>query len=191
MGFRAAVRVGYARPIGSFEPPVKLSISNVFRHQTPITVDVGYKPHENFYVGAYGTIAFGEVGTSFEDLCEVSNCSVLGYRLGAMVTAELEPDGRLNPWLGLAGGYDLSFLHVEERRGELSLGVRGPEFPQFLFGVDYRLTEHLGFGPLIHFALGWYSDRSVDTPRYGLDAAIDEPDLHTWFIAGGRMLVFP
>lgn len=190
-GVRAQLRVGYARPVGTFEPPAKLDISNVFRHQTPFTLDLGYKLHQVVTLGAYGTVAFGEVGTRFESVCDAANCAVLGYRVGAMITFDTRPGERLNPWLGLAGGYQFSYLHIDARDGESSLGVRGLDLPQWLIGADYRMNRYLGFGPLLHIGLGTFTHRSVSSPTVDREDPIHEPQVHSWFTFGGRMVLFP
>lgn len=190
-GLQAALRVGYSRPIGEFTGKAVLELTNLFDWQLPILADVGVKLGEYAFLGGFFGYAAGSAGTTFDGLCEVGDCSVSSFRFGLQIHAALRPGARLNPWIGYAIAYDFSALHIDEPRGEVSLGVRGIEFAHFFLGADYRLAKAFGFGPYLDYAFGVYTDRTVETEEYSRDDTIHDAEVHGWFTAGMRMVLFP
>lgn len=190
-GLQAAVRVGYSRPMGQFQGLAVLELANLFDWQLPILADVGVKLGEYVFLGGFLGYAAGGAGATFDGICEVSDCSVSSFRFGLQIHVALRPSARLNPWIGYGIGYDFSALHVDDPRGAVSLGVRGIEFAHLMLGADYRLAKSFGFGPYLDYAFGVYTDRTVETPAYSRDDTLHDADVHSWFTAGVRMVLFP
>ena len=190
-GFQADLRLGYARPMGGLQAPAALRLTNLFDSEQPLTLDAGWRFGDNWFLGAYGTIAGGKSGSTFEDLCAVSNCRAMSYRFGAELLVFILPDQRVDPWLGVGVGYDLSSLAIGRPQGSISVGARGFELPRLQAGVDYRFSKYLGFGPYLDFAVGEYTDSTVKTDHYSSDRPIDDGDWHGWFSVGLRWVVLP
>jgi len=190
-GFQAALRVGYARPIGKLQSQAALELGNLFEAEIPIVLQAGWRLGDYWYLGAYGSIAGGTPGSVFAEPCSLSNCTAVSYRVGVEALVYLVPDGLLDPWLGLGVGYDVSRLDIEERSGKLFTAVHGFEIPRLAAGVDVRFSRLFAFGPTIDFAAGEYTRRTVETDRYSIDRPITQSAWHAWFSAGLRWVVFP
>lgn len=190
-GFQAAVRVGYARPLGSFEVWRDLEISRAFREQIPITLDAGYRPAPNVYFGGFTSFASGGAGDRFEDICDNPGCTIFGFRFGAVVMGYFKSEGRFDPWLGFGMGGEISSLAVPAAGGEATFSVRGFDFAILSGGTDVRLSKKIGMGPFLQYAFGVYTHHRVSTPRYGTDVFIGDTEVHGWLTAGIRMVLFP
>jgi len=190
-GFQGSLRYGYARPVGGLQPQAGLELTSLVDSERPLVLDLGWRFGTNPFVGAYGSIATGEPGSTYADPCGLANCALTSYRFGIEVQVSILPSERLNPWVGAGLGYDFTRLEIEERRGKVTIGVRGWEAPRLLAGVDYRFSRYFAFGPYIDFAVGLYTDRTVDTPRYSTERSIDQTEAHGWFSAGLRWVVLP
>ena len=190
-GFQGGLRFGYARPIGGLQSQAALRLTSLVDSERPLMLDLGWRLGTNWLLGAYGSIAGGEPGSAYETACIPANCSVTSYRFGVQGLVFILPDERLDPWLGVAIGYDFTRLKIDGAGGAVSIGVRGWEAPRLLGGVDYRFSRYFAFGPYLDFAVGEYTDSTVSTPRYATKRSISDAEAHAWFSAGLRWVVFP
>lgn len=190
-GLQAALRVGYARPVGSFEVWRDLEIHQAFREQVPLLLEVGYKPFPAMFVGVFGSVAPGTGGERFEDLCDDPGCDPWGFRFGAEIAGHFRPGARFDPWIGFGMGGEVSSLGIHDPAGDVVFSVRGFDFAILQMGADVRISRLVGAGPFLQYAFGVYTDRRVSTPRYTEDASITDTEVHGWLTAGLRVVLFP
>ncbi|HRI64587.1 MAG TPA: hypothetical protein PK156_10110 [Polyangium sp.] len=189
-GIQAALRIGYAHPLGSFESGWS-EIYETFREQIPITLDVGTRIDPNLYLGGFLAVAPGGPGVHFEALCARRDCTALGVRFGANLIRYFRPQKRFNPWFGFGIGGDISSFVVGEADGNATFSVRGVEFAILSVGGDIRISRKIGFGPYLQYAFGVYTHHRVSTPRYTHDEFLHEKEVHGWLTAGIRVVLFP
>ena len=98
------------------------------------------------------------------------------------------PDQTLDPWLGVAFGFENLNANATQGTASVSASDNGLDYVTFMVGAEYKSAPNLGVGPFVNFALGQYSTASVSgtgiTPQSG---SFPNPALHEWLTFGIRV----
>ena len=71
------------------------------------------------------------------------------------------------------------------------MSVGGFEYAHFMGGVDFRLNDGFGIGPVVDFSIGEYSHAHYDSGRTTTDEDIQNKATHEWLTLGVRFVFFP
>jgi hypothetical protein len=155
-GFGLALRAGYAIPYGNAKD---VSLSAAVPGAIHIGVDLGYFIDPHFYVGGYFTYGFSigdsTAGTACGD--PEASCSATPIRLGLGARWHFLPSEILDPWAGLAFGYEI--VNLTDSNSGQSEALHG--FEGILeAGLDYKPKPFYGIGPFLQSSLGHYAGSS-------------------------------
>lgn len=202
-GVQIFIRTGASVPVGRFSASGGL-ISDGIRGTVPLILDVGGKPFDRFFVGAYLGFNPGLVGPQYRAVCSGDvSCAANNVRLGLEVQFHLFPASHYNPWIGAGFGIEATTIAVDSdvsstdstqttaTRGGAG-SFQGPEILHLMGGFDNRLSETFGVGPFVALTLGRYetvtSRNSVGVNR---TLALDSSSMHGWLMLGVRLALFP
>jgi hypothetical protein len=194
-GFQVGLRSGVSIPFGHVTATT--AMSDAVGIQVPLILDIGAKPFEHVFIGAYFGIAQGGAAGTVASVCAHLgvSCDGLSLRFGAQVHYAFRPAATVNPWLGLAIGYEIARSSGTSGKNSVTNTLAGLEFVHVLGGVDFRLSNVFGIGPFVDFALGRYSTAETKQDAGGrvttLGGAINDPALHEWLTLGVRGVFFP
>ncbi len=145
------------------------SVSDGSHGAMPLIVDLGWRFLPQLYGGLYGQYA--PVFTKTNDVVcfEGFTCATQDYRFGLEVDFHPVPRSRLDPYIGLGGGYEIlqtkvSGPQVVPTPGglvpatvEASAIDRGWEFATVIVGFDGRIDPAVGVGLFASFSLNEYN----------------------------------
>lgn len=194
-GFQVGLRSGVSIPFGNVTATT--AMSDAVGLQVPLILDIGAKPFEHVFLGAYFGIAQGGAAGAVADVCAHLgvSCDGLSLRFGGQVHYAFRPAATVNPWLGLAVGYEIARSSGTSGKNSVTNTLAGLEFIHVLGGVDFRLSNVFGIGPFVDLALGQYSTAETKQDAGGrvttLGGAIDATALHEWLTLGVRGVFFP
>jgi hypothetical protein len=195
-GFQAALRSGLQLPWGEVSDTEGDEISARYGWQVPIVIDVGFKLTKPWFIGAYGGVGYGSIGSGnvAEQACSAPGvtCSTLSYQLGVQVQYHVAPSDRLNPWFGLGGGYE--WFRQELRASDYSeeQETSGLALLKALLGLDYRYRELFGFGPVIELSLGRFqATRTFVDGERTHEGPVEPGAWHGFLTLGARVVVLP
>lgn len=194
-GFQAALRAGVSLPFGSVTSTT--AMSDAVGIQIPLILDIGVKPIDALFIGGYFGIAQGGAAGAIADVCAhlAVSCNGLSLRFGAQVHYAFRPAATVNPWVGLAIGYEIARSSGASGKNSVDNTLSGLELVHLMGGVDFRLARAFGIGPFADFAFGQYSTAQTKQDAGGrvttLGGAIDNPALHEWLTLGVRGVFFP
>ena len=194
-GFQVALRGGVALPLGNVTATT--AMSDAVGIQVPLILDIGAKPFEHLFIGGYFGIAEGGAAGAVADVCANLgvSCNGLSLRFGGQVQYGFRPAATVNPWVGLAIGYEIARSSGTNGKNSVDNTLAGLEFAHLMAGVDFRLAHELGIGPFADIALGQYSTAETKQNAGGrvttLGGAIDDTSLHEWITLGVRGVFFP
>jgi hypothetical protein len=190
-GVEVGLRSGYAIPLGSDYGGHALS--EAISGAIPIWIDAGYrllKP--SLFLGAYFQYGIGLLPSSASAACSPQSgvsCSENLLMYGVQAHFHFAPDWALDPWLGVAFGFEN--LNATVSQGNLSTGVNnsGFDYVTFMVGADYKPAADFGVGPFVNFTLGQYSDASMSGigSTQTQSASVPNQALHEWLILGIRI----
>jgi len=175
VGLSLGLHVGYAVPFGRLKD---VSIGDAVSGAIPVGIDVGYILEPRLYIGAYFSYAYAIASSSAASICPVDpndTCSADWFRFGLVAHWHFLPKGTLDPWAGIALGYEVLNVTESDADGNavssapshgFELGLQG--------GVDYKPKSFYGFGPYLELSGGHY---------WGGDSG----PFHGWFGAGLRL----
>jgi len=199
-GFSAALRAGYAVPMGQFATmnTGASPLSAEFSGQIPFWFDLGYRFAERFFVGAYLQIGYPFLVKSGNGLaareCHVSgitscsgNASVHG---GIEFLVKPWPDWVLAPWVGVGAGYESTGYTLSDNSGSGTISYRGWEPLNLQLGADYRLTQALAIGPYSSLSIGRYNNVDISSGNQSFaNITIASQQTHEWLQFGVRITV--
>jgi hypothetical protein len=194
VGFQMALRTGYSLPMGQERDAPNADMSNFFAGQVPIFVELGGKPIPNVFVGGYLGLGFGGTAGQIRGLCDQANmtCSVLSVHIGAEFQYHVLPKGEINPWFGYGIGYESTGILMAQGGQSGTVSVTGLEFARFMGGVDFRVSQVFGLGPVVDLSLGNYSRVRSDIPGEPVvDQDLEPQAMHQWLTLGARGVFFP
>jgi hypothetical protein len=203
-GFQVMARTGAQFPLGQATGAPNDSMGNTFSWQVPIAGDIGWKPTPSWFVGLYFGLGFGAPGSVISQACSShsESCFSSTARIGLETLYYLSPASAVNPWLGYGVGYEQSSVSIgASGGGSASVSAKGWEFGHLMAGLDFRLSQVIGIGPMVDLSFGQYGTLAVNTG--GTDSSgtyvqtgsasgsITQTALHEWLLVGGRMVFFP
>lgn len=201
------LRTGFGLPLGKYADVQSLAgvrdednaIGDDTHGVIPLWLDVGYRLDERLMLGAY--VVYGVVlpktAPSNDPLgggCpEGMDCFASGVRFGVQAQYSFAPGAPLNPWLGVAVGYEWINSQLE---GELlsfpfeaSTTYSGPDLLQLQAGADVRLAGPFSLGPFVAGSAMRYTRCSLTLG--GEESRCELPDggWHGWLVFGVRGIV--
>lgn len=179
------LRLGYGLPMGDAAKDSKLS--DTFKGMIPIWLDLGYMVTQNVMVGLYGQYAFASVA---DKVCTSgADCSGSSMRFGVQGQYHILPAEKINPWVGLGIGYEMSSIKASGGGGEATIGMKGMEYVNIQGGADFKLNPAVGIGPFLSFSLGKYGSSKITAtgmPDQSQDIPSDQTAMHEWLTLGVR-----
>jgi hypothetical protein len=196
-GFQMALRGGASVPMGTLSNGVTpkggldatKGLSDYSSTLPTFTLDIGGKIGDYFFVGGYLGFMTGGVAGYLQNECQSLNysCGVSSFRIGAEVQYNFLPAETIDPWIGYGIGW-YGFNLSESANGQsLTTNLNGPEYAHFMTGVDFRLNRYMGIGPTLDYSIGSFTSVS-QTNASGLNI---NSAIHSWFMIGGRIVLFP
>lgn len=201
-GFQMSIRTGARFPIGDATGTPGDQLSRRYAWQIPISVGIGGKITDAFYLGGYLGFGFGAEGSDFitESACDDKDdnlendiaCSVFSGEIGVEGHYSFNPGARWNPWIGYGIGYESSQETIEDRRKRYreTQFSSGYTLGKFSVGVDRRSS--VGFGPFLEVAVGRFTNAHTDVNDNRVSSgAISSQAFHAWITLGLRFVVSP
>jgi outer membrane protein len=173
-------RLGYGFAMGEAE--AGFDQGDFISGQIPFEIDLNYKLSKNLSVGGYFSYAYGMVGGTTSDGCDLGNldCSASGMRAGLQLAYDFSPGASMDPWVGLGFGYEWATLSIEDQ----DLTVTGWEYVSFQVGADWTVAKGFGLGPFASWSIGQYG--SFDDGSGSVD--IEDKGTHQLIQIGVRGL---
>lgn len=203
-GPQMGVRVGYA--LGTGIVYSGLSLRDSSSGALPVTIDLGWRFLPQLYAGLYGSFAPVFLKNNPISCPDGFDCNAQNWRFGVQFDYHFVPRSRLDPYIGLGGGYEVLHTNVHGTTpvplptggaapGNVSAGItdRGWEFANLTLGFDARINSVVGIGPYVSGSLSEYNvhsgNQSVTVSGTQVsNAAVSPVDhgLHELFFAGLR-----
>lgn len=181
-GFVFGARLGVAAPGGDIASDGfgnTLTMSDAVGTSVPFQVDIGGRFLQNhLQVQGYFGLAYVSLSQDLQDACDFAGTTCAGaqFTFGAEAQYNFLPDHAVQPWAGLALGYEVLGFDTPdgtETLGGLLFTMQG--------GVDFRLGHSpVLLGPYLALSFGSYTAWSSDT----FDTSGFQTEGHTW-ISGG------
>jgi hypothetical protein len=201
-------RVGYA--FGSGVVYQGLSIVDGSHGAMPLIGDLGWRFLPQLYAGLYGQYSPVFTKTNDVECFQGFTCASQDYRFGVEVDYHPVPRTRFDPYVGLAGGYEILHTHVSgptvaptpggyvPANVDASVIDRGWEFASLVVGFDGRVDPAVGVGLFVQASLGEYNVHT-GTQTLSVDgntlASNPVPDvnhgLHELYLVGVRATFNP
>jgi hypothetical protein len=182
--FHLGLRTGWGIPLG--ESRDNFDFSDGIAGQIPIWVDAGYGLTDKLVLGIYfqfGIVIVEEADAPGSAGCpEGSDCSANDIRLGAELFYNFAPNAATRPWLGVGAGYEFFNGSVDDA----STSLRGFEYLNLQFGLDFPISESGTIGPFVAFTLGRFDTASSDSALRSGSESIPNPANHEWLFLGIR-----
>jgi hypothetical protein len=190
-GIEVGLRSGYAIPLGSGYGGHDLSAA--ISGAIPIWIDAGYRfLNPNLFLGAYFQDGIGLLPSAASAGCGGQsgvNCSETLLMYGVQAHFHFAPYWALDPWLGVAFGFENLNATVSQGTLSTSLNNSGLDYVTFTVGADYKPVPNCGVGPFVSFALGEYNNASTSGSgnTQTQSGSIPNPALHEWLVLGIRV----
>jgi hypothetical protein len=202
-GLQLGVRVGYS--VGAGDVYSGLDVTDASYGQLPIQVDLGARLLPLLYVGAYGQLAPNFTKSNATSCPTGLDCNAQDWRFGLEADLHFLPRTRLDPYVGLSGGYEV--LHTSESGNPMvplptggavnapvsvSITDRGWEFAALTLGFDARIDRVVGVGPFVQASINEFDVHSGNetVTVAGMQTTTNLPQVtqavHTIFTAGLR-----
>lgn len=199
-----ALRTGFGLPVGKYaEVQVLAGLSeedNAIRDDThgviPLWIDAGYRLTDHLLLGVYAMFGVVLAKTAPPDnplgggCPENFDCFATGVRLGVQGQYSFSPDGPINPWLGLALGYEWIGTELEGEvfniPFEASTRYSGPDLLQLQGGADFRASELFAVGPFGSVSAMRYTSCSLTLGDVESRCELSEGGWHGWLVLGVR-----
>lgn len=199
-----ALRTGFGLPVGKYARVQALAglrdEDNAIRDDThgviPIWLDAGYRLTDHLLLGGYFMLGLVLPKTAPADnplgggCPESFDCFATGVRLGAQAQYSFSPGRAINPWLGVALGYEWVGTELEGEAFnipfEASTRYSGPDLLQLQGGADFRLGEPFALGPFGAVSAMRYTSCSLTLAGEETRCEIVEGGWHGWLVLGMR-----
>jgi hypothetical protein len=175
-GVSLSARLAYAVPMGSTAQGANLSTD--ISGGLPIVIEGTYRITPNISAGL-----FAQYGYLLTKNCDYgASCSATDYRFGLEGLYDLRMEGVIDPWLGLAVGYE--YLSLDETLGGQSMSgsLTGFEYATLQAGGNFAATPQIDVGPFVSFSLGKFTSASAA----GVSGDITNTAFHQWLQIGVR-----
>jgi hypothetical protein len=167
-GPQLGLRVGYA--LGTGDVYSGLSLRDSSSGALPVTIDLGWRFLPQLYGGLYGSFAPVFLKTNPLSCPEGFDCNAQDWRFGVQFDFHFVPRSRLDPYVGLGGGYEILRTNVSggtpvplptggSAPGHASVYIidRGWEFANLTLGFDARVDRWVGIGPYLSGSLNEFN----------------------------------
>jgi hypothetical protein len=126
-----------------------------------VILDLGWRVLPQLYVGAYGQVAPNMTRNTAGACPGGTDCSGLDWRVGLEADLHFWPSSRLDPYVGVGGGYEILHrtvsgplavpLGTQTKTGmvDASITDRGWEMVNVTAGLDVRMARSIGLGPFV------------------------------------------
>jgi hypothetical protein len=183
-----AMAFGGAVPFGILDGsglPLSQATTTLFQ----ITFEFGIRPVDPLVVGAYFRVGGGGARPPLSAPCLAVGvtCDSLDLGFGLLSRWGFQPRGMLNPWVAVAGGFQIFGPSSEY---DVSVDYLGWEVGPSA-GLDFRLGPTLGFGLYAGVRWGWFTDMNVRGIPPPLAPAWWGAATHGWADFGVRMVYGP
>jgi hypothetical protein len=199
------LRTGFGVPLGKYaevrtQATLRDEDVNALGDDTygviPLWFDVGYRFREHFMLGGY--FMFGVVlpktARASDPLgggCpEGFDCAASGVRFGLQGQYAFAPGAVMNPWLGLAVGYERIQTELQGQLFGIDLDASstysGPDLLQLQVGLDFRSSELLALGPFVAASAMQYTSCSLTLAGEESSCELDDGGWHGWLVLGAR-----
>jgi hypothetical protein len=181
-GVEAGWRTGFAAPLGdAWGAPSgwpALPLGDVVTAALPVWIDAGYRFGPRLFLGA--AFAYAHALVSGREGCPVVGlrCSASDIVAGAQVQYHPLPRLWLDPWVGLAVGYEALDVATQVSSGRFS----GAEVVVQV-GGDCRPAQTVGVGPFVMLGGGPFVACSNSS---GTSCSVGNPGVHGWLTLGVR-----
>lgn len=173
--FEIGVGAGYSQGTGQVVD-VGERVSDFARAGAEAQLDLGYRLHENWFVGGYGSYAYYRSGANAPD-----GSDTYGITAGAQGQYHFRPLRRWDPWVGFGLGYRGLFENRDTGPTESRHGI---QLMRFRFGVDLRASPGVALGPQLGIDATMFTgiDRAATS---GVERiSTDNLSVSTFFFAG-------
>lgn len=170
-GFQWGLAVAFGLPLGKADGGASLfadtgngaqpfsirdgSMSGLVSYHVPLALDLGYRLSPTWWIGLRPQAATGGKG----DQCPTgATCFFADARVSALAKYHFAPHSSMDPWLGLALGWEWLFTSLAASVPEAvdaKQNLSGPLL-QALGGLAFDLGGHLRVGPFASAAVGRY-----------------------------------
>jgi hypothetical protein len=178
-GIEMGVRSGYALGFGD----------TFWNGRIPLWFEAGYRHDPRFYLGAflqYGILFFDKSSTSVCGYARASSCSGDDLTVGVDGHYHFHSDGPIEPWIGLAVGYEWAHEHLTGGiAGDTSFSTDGWALFNLQVGGDYKASPSIRLGAFGAVGVGHYANSSA-TAGNTSSSSSSGGSLHEWLTFGMR-----
>jgi hypothetical protein len=166
-GPQLGLRFGYGSGTGVVYSG--LTVHDASDGALPLYVDLGWRFLPQLYAGLYGSFAPVFVNNNPVSCPGNFDCNAQQWRFGVQADFHFVPRSRLDPYIGLGGGYEILHTNVNGTTpvptpfgampAQASAGIidRGWEFVNVTLGFDARINSEVGIGPFVSGSLNEYN----------------------------------
>lgn len=168
--FEVSLGIGYTQGFGDIGKGTG-TIADIGSVGAAAELGLGYRANPNLLVGVYA-------GASRYVQGNLNRGSVCGYQAGVQGNWHFTPGQKLDPWVGVGGGWRM--LCLNEDAG--STTFHGLDVARLQVGVDYQLSPTFAIAPVIGASLNM-----LLTAKGPLDTSfnnVTDPKLNV-FVFGG------
>jgi hypothetical protein len=169
-GLQVGARTGYGGGTGIVYSG--LSVHEASSGGIPVIVDLGVRALPQLYAGIYG--GFTPIFTKSNPVScpDGIDCTTQQWRFGVQFDFHFVPTSKLDPYIGLGGGYEILHTHLTGSvpvptplgsfpgNVDASITDRGWEFASLTLGFDARINSGVGIGPFVSGSLNEYGVHS-------------------------------
>jgi hypothetical protein len=199
------LRTGFGIPLGTYadvrtQATLRDENVNALSDDThgviPLWFDVGYRFARHFMIGGYFMfgIVLPKAARANDPLgggCpEGFDCAASGMRFGLQGQYAFAPGAVIDPWLGLAIGYERIQTELQGQLFGIDLDASstysGPDLLQLQVGVDFHSGERLALGPFVAASAMQYTSCSLTLAGEESSCELNDGGWHGWLALGAR-----
>jgi hypothetical protein len=168
-------------------------MSNTFGSQLALLGELGWRPIPRLLIGGYVGVALGGPAGYTKDGCRSNDasCTAIGARLGFELLYHALPEGAADPWLGYGIGVEANSISQHDESRKTTATFTGFEYARFMLGVDFRITQRFGLGPVLDYSIGNYDHLSADRDGDSSEVSLGTKAVHRWLTLGLRAAFYP
>jgi hypothetical protein len=207
-GLQVGVRTGYGAGAGIVYSG--LNVKDASSGGIPVIVDLGVRALPQLYAGIYGGWSSIFTKNNAVSCPDDLDCKTQQWRFGVQFDFHYAPTSKLDPYIGLGGGYEILHTHISgpvpiptplgtlAGTTDTSIIDRGWEFANLTLGFDARINRGVGLGPFVSASLNEYGVHSgterasiMGTQVVAMPVPTVNHGLHELFFAGVRATFNP
>jgi len=173
--FELNIDTGYSRGFGGIDASQGGALSSVARGGIGVGVGLGYRATPE--VSVAGTLQYQELSAAPE---QPQGTRVRGVGVGVEGKLHLRPYDRVDPWLGLGGGYRMLWIAPEGPNNNVL--THGLELAHARVGLDIRVSRDVALGPVIGGDVNLFIWRNPEGPTG--NTVIPDKKISTFLFAG-------